>query len=59
MLQLLSLTKSDFSSKFQIIDENIASQAVEKKGYGFGQQMNSSIIHDNILPHLYINISLE
>ena len=47
MLQFLSLTKW-FSSKISIIHDNISSQDDDKRRLGFGQWINSSIIHDNI-----------
>ena len=47
VLQLLSLIKW-FFIQISIIHENISSQVVDRRRQGFGQWINSSIIHDNI-----------
>ena len=47
MLQLRSLIKWSLI-QISIIADNISSQVVDKRWQGFGQWMNSSIIHDNI-----------
>ena len=47
MLQWLSLTKW-FLIQISIIHDNILTQVADKRRYGFGHWMNSSIIHDNI-----------
>ena len=46
MLQLLPLTKW-FFLQILIIHDNLSSQVDDKRS-GFGQWMNSSILHDNI-----------
>ena len=47
VLQLLSLTNC-FSIQIPIIHDNISTQVADKRRYGFGQWLNSSIIHDSI-----------
>jgi hypothetical protein len=47
MLRVLSLTKW-FFIQIEIIHDNISSQVVDKRRYGFGKWMNSSVIHNNI-----------
>ena len=47
MLQLLLLTKWIFI-QISIIHDNISSQDADKRRWGFGQWMNSSIIRDII-----------
>ena len=34
--------------QISIIQDNMSSQVVDRRRYGFGQWMNSSIIHENI-----------
>jgi hypothetical protein len=46
VLQSLSLVKQ-FLIQNSIIYDNISSQVGDKRRHGFGQSMNSSIIHDN------------
>ena len=61
VLQLFSLTKH-FSIQISIIHDNSSSQVVDIKRWGFGQQMNSTIIHDNIcslIIRVVIQISLK
>ena len=36
----------EFLIQFSIIHDNISSQVADKRRYGFGQWMNSSIIQD-------------
>ena len=43
----LSLTER-FFIQISIIYDNISSQVIDKRKQGFGQWINSSIIHDNI-----------
>jgi hypothetical protein len=45
--QLLSIIKC-FFIQMLIIRDNISSQVADMRRWGFGQWMNSSIIHDNI-----------
>jgi hypothetical protein len=39
---------SDFFIQISIIHENISSQVVDKRGYGFGHKINFTTIHGNI-----------
>ena len=47
IIDLLSLTKWIFIQNY-VIHDNISSQVADKRGWGFGQWMNSSTIHDSI-----------
>ena len=47
ILKELCMSKKWFFIQMSIIHDIIASQVADKRRWGFGQWMNSSIIHDN------------
>jgi hypothetical protein len=52
VLQNLSLPEW-LSIQISIIHDNILPQVVDKRRQGFGQWMNSSIIHDSVCSHIH------